>query len=73
MRFTSTRAIDDEDRISAVTVLLGALRQNGQVLGTDFTAARQKSIDSWFLSVPEKGALSTMFNHNACLRRSVRP
>jgi predicted nucleic acid-binding Zn ribbon protein len=58
MRFTSTRAIDDEDRISAVTVLLGALRQNGQVLGTDFTAGRKNGVDCWFLSVPEKGSLS---------------
>jgi predicted nucleic acid-binding Zn ribbon protein len=58
MRFTAARPIDDDVGIPAVQMLLGALRQNGQILGTDFTAARKNRVDCWFVSVPEKRSLS---------------
>lgn len=59
MRFTNTAAVRHYDRVWAIQHLLGVLRNNGQILGSEFPAARTHEGDCWFVSVPEKTSLST--------------
>jgi predicted nucleic acid-binding Zn ribbon protein len=58
MQFTHDREVASDDRDSAIQTLLGVLRMNGQILGSEFPTALTGDGYQAFVSIPEKTSLS---------------
>ena len=64
MRFRSSQEIADHDRDRAINRLLGALRMNGQGLGSDFSSSLTDAGYHIFVSIPEINSLTYLHaNH----------
>jgi predicted nucleic acid-binding Zn ribbon protein len=64
LRFTQTSGRKGAKLSDAVNGVLGALRMNGQVLGSEFPSAETSKCFTVYVSVPEKSALARKYCNN---------
>lgn len=61
MQFTPDREVAHDERDVAIQTLLGVLRNNAQILGTEFPTALTGDAYETFVSIPEKTSLSRRY------------
>ena len=72
VRFKIKNDSNKEEQLSLINSLLGAYRQNGQVIGREFKIFQQDGEYVAFLSLPDTDSLANKYNNKYVDRDSAR-